>query len=145
MDDLFQRIRRDLDDARKSRDRDRVRVLSMTVAELRNVEIDTRAELDRDGVEQVLARAIKKRREAAEQMRSAGRGELADTEEWEAELLGVYLPPPLTEEAVRALVREVVGSGATEMGAVMGRIMPTIRGRFDGKVASRIVREELQG
>ncbi len=144
MDDLFEQIRRDLDSARKSRDRDRLRVLSMTLAELRNAAIDKRAELDRAEVEQVLARAVKKRREAAEQMRGGGRQELADQEEREAELLSGYLPPPLTEEAVRELVRSTIASGASDMGAVMGRIMPTLRGRFDGKVASRIVREELQ-
>ena len=143
MDDLYQRIRRDLDLARKARDRERLRVLSMTISELRNAEIDKRAELEHDEVEQVVARAIKKRREAAEQIRAAGRDDRADQEEHEAELLQDYLPPPLTEEAVRDLVRATIEGGASDMGAVMGRLMPAIRGRFDGKVASRIVREEL--
>jgi hypothetical protein len=55
----------------------------------------------------------------------------------------VYLPPALSESEVHAIVREAIDAGATEMGAVMGRIMPLIRGRFDGKEANRIVREEL--
>ena len=61
----------------------------------------------------------------------------------EAAILQVYLPPALSEADVQAIVREAIEAGATEMGAVMGQIMPKIRGRFDGKEANRIVREEL--
>ena len=78
-----------------------------------------------------------------EQMLEAGRPELAEKESEEASILQVYLPPALSESEVHAIVREAIDAGATEMGAVMGRIMPRIRGRFDGKEANRIVREEL--
>lgn len=120
-------------------------MLSMTVSELKNAEIEKRADLDDEEVHQVLVRAIKKRREAADQMRGAGREERADQEAWEAELLQTYLPPPLEEEEVRALVRAAIAGGAAQMGAVMGKVMPALRGRFDGKEAGRIVREELEG
>ena len=56
-----------------------------------------------------------------------------------------YLPEGLTEDEVRAMVREIVAGGATAMGAVMGQLMPKIRGRFDGKEANRVVKEELDG
>lgn len=94
-------------------------------------------------VRAVLARGIKQRRDAAEQMRSGGREELARHEEEEAEVLSGFLPPGLSEEEVRAIVRTIVAEGPAEMGPVMGRLMPRIRGRFDGKEANRIVREEL--
>ena len=76
-------------------------------------------------------------------MRAGGRPELADKEDAEAEILGIYLPPPLTEAEVRAIVRSAIAGGADQMGALMGQIMPQIRGRFDGKEANGILREEL--
>ncbi len=91
----------------------------------------------------VVAKAIKQRRDAAEQMRAGGREELAEGEEAEVEILGDYLPPPLSEDAVRGMIRDAIADGADDMGALMGRIMPALKGRFDGKEANRLVREEL--
>lgn len=143
--DLKTRIQADLNSARKERDKLRTLVLSTVLSEIRNAEIDEGGELDDDGVVAVLSRAIKQRKDASEQMRSAGRDELADKEDAQAEVLGEYLPEGLDEDEVRALVREIIDSGADQMGPIMGRLMPQIRGRFDGKEANRIVREELTG
>ena len=131
--------------ARKARDKLRTTVLSSTLAELRNAEIDAGETADDEMVKRVVTKAVKQRREAADQMRAGGREELARQEEAEAEILGVFLPPPLSEDEVREMVREFVADGASQMGAVMGRLMPRIQGRFDGKEANRIVREELGG
>lgn len=140
---LEQRLRQNLNDARKARDKARVLLLSTTLAEVRNAEIAGGSPLDDEGVIQVITRAVKRRRDACEQMRAAGREELASREEWEAGVLGEYLPEPLTEEEVRQQIRTLVASGAASMGDVMSRLMPTLKGRFDGKQASRMVREEL--
>ena len=118
-------------------------VLSTVLSEIRNKEIDGRIELDDDGVIQVLTKGIKQRADAATQMRDAGREELAANEDAQAEILKLYLPEGLTEDEVRTLIREAIAAGANEMGPLMGRIMPQIRGKFDGKEANRIVREEL--
>lgn len=142
---LKSELERHLSQARKARDRLRTTVLSSTLAELRNAEIEARGEADDEMVKRVLTRAVKQRREAAEQMRSGGRPELADKEEAEAAILGEFLPPPLSADEVRAMVREILAQGAGDMGAVMGRLMPRVQGRFDGKEANRIVREELAG
>lgn len=141
--DLKERIQRDLNTARKQRDKDRLLVLSTLLSEIRNKEIDGGEDLDDEGVIQVVSKAIKQRRDAAEQMQDAGREELAKQEEAQVVILQDYLPAPLSEEEVRELVRGIVAAGAEEMGAVMGKLMPEIRGRFDGKEANRIVREEL--
>lgn len=143
MTSLKLRIQADLNAARKSRDKLRTRVLSTVLSEIKNKEIDTREELDESAEGSVLTRAIKQRRDASEQMRGAGRTELADGEDAEAAILVGYLPPQLGEGEVRALIREAVASGAENMGAVMGSVMPQLRGRFDGKEANRLVREEL--
>lgn len=141
--DLKQRLQEDLNGARKEKDRLRTLVLSTTLSEVRNHEIAQGEEADDDDVLQVLSRAVKQRHEAAEQMRDGGREELAEKEEREAEILSEYTPPPLDEEEVRAMVREVIADGAEAVGPVMGRVMPRIQGRFDGREANRIVREEL--
>jgi uncharacterized protein YqeY len=78
-------------------------------------------------------------------MRGGGREELAAAEEAQIAILAVYLPQSLSEAEVRAMVREAIASGATAAGPLMGILMPKIRGRFDGKEANRIAREELGG
>jgi uncharacterized protein len=143
--DLKTKLKADLVAARKGRDKLRTLVISTALSEIRNKEIDDGGEIDDDGVIQVLSRGIKQRKDASDQMREAGREELAATEDAQAEVLSEYLPEGLSEDEVRTLVRAAIADGADQMGPLMGRIMPQIRGRFDGKEANRIVREELQG
>lgn len=140
---LKARLRADLNDARRSRDRLRTTVLTTVLSEVRNREIELGREATDDDVVGVVARAIKQRKEAAAQMRDGGREELAAREDREAALLDRYTPESLSEDEVRAMVREIVAGGADDMGAVMGSLMPRIRGRFAGANANRIVREEL--
>jgi uncharacterized protein YqeY len=142
-EDLKTRLRDDLVVVRKARNRLGTVVLTTLLSEVRNREIELGEEIDDEGIQALVVKAIKQRRDAAEQMAEAGRPELAEKETEEAAILQVYLPPALSESEVQDLVREAIHAGATEMGAVMGRIMPKIRGRFDGKEANRIVREEL--
>ncbi|HEY8469996.1 MAG TPA: GatB/YqeY domain-containing protein [Longimicrobiales bacterium] len=141
--ELKERIRADLNAARRERDRLRTELLTTTLSDIRNREIELGHELSDEETIEVISRAIKRRQEAAEQMRAGKREELAEKEEREAALLSAYLPPPLDEAEVRALVREAIAGGAKSIGEVMGRIMPRIKGRFDGREANRIVREEL--
>lgn len=140
---LQDEIRDALGQARKARDKDRTLVLSTVLADVKNRQIADGGEAGDELVREVLSRAIKQRRDAAEQMKSAGRPELAAAEEAEVEILSEFLPPGLSEEEVREMVQGILASGATEMGPLMGRLMPRIRGRFDGREANRIVREEL--
>ncbi|MGH7482717.1 MAG: GatB/YqeY domain-containing protein [Longimicrobiales bacterium] len=140
---LKERLKADVDAARRARDRERTGLLSMTLAEVRNREIELGREATDADVLELIGRAIKRRREAAEQMRVGDRAELAEREEREAEALTGYLPAQLDEADVRELVRDAIADGAADIGAVMGRIMPHLKGRFDGREANRIAREEL--
>lgn len=141
--DLKARIRSDLNEARKGRDKLRVLVLSTVLSDVRNKEIEIGEEVEDEGVLQVLTRGIKQRKDASEQMRAAGRGELADKEDEQSAVLVEYLPEGMSAEEVRTMVREIIASGVDQMGPLMGQLMPKTRGRFDGKEANRIVREEL--
>ena len=140
---LRDQIQSDLNKARKGRDKLRTLVLSTLLAEIKNKEIESRVELDDEGVVQVVSKGIKQRRDASEQMRDAGRGELADQEDAQERVLADYLPEGLSEDEVRAIVRKIIESGVDQLGPLMGQVIPLIRGRFEGKEANRIVREEL--
>lgn len=143
--ELKQRLQNDLNQARKDRNKDRTLVLSTVFSEVKNREIDSREEVTDDGVIQVISKAIKQRKDAATQMRDAGREELAVIEEAQSAVLAEYLPAGLSEDEVRDMIRAAIADGADQMGAVMGRLMPQLRGRFDGGEANRLVREELAG
>ena len=141
--ELKNRLRSDLTSARKDRDKLRTLVLSTLLADVHNREIELGAELSDDQTIQVLSRGIKQRKDAASQMRAAGRDELANGEEAQLTVLSEYLPEGMSEDEVRALVRAAIEDGVDQMGMLMGRVMPQIAGRYDGKEANRIVREEL--
>ena len=141
---LKEKIREELNTARKERDKLRTVLFTTTLSEIKYKEVDLGREADDIEVIDVINKAIKKRREASEQMRAGNRAELADKEDQEAALLSKYLPAQLSETDVRGLVREAIAGGASNMGAVMGKIMPKIKGAFDGKEANRIVKEELE-
>ncbi len=140
---LQEQIRTDLNASRKNREKLRTLVLTTLIAEIRNREIELGAEASDDEVQRLLGTAIKRRREAAEQMRQGGREELAQREDEEAEILRASLPPQLGEAEVRAWVREAITSGASDLGSVMKAVMPKVKGRFEGKELNRVVREEL--
>ena len=145
MTDLKARLQADLNEARKARDKERTLVLSTTLSELKNLEIDRGEASTEAEVLQVVGKAIKQRKDAAEQMRAGGRPELAEKEEAQAEILQGYLPEQLSPDEVRAIIREIIEGGATAMGPIMGQLVPRVRGRFDGKEANALVREALEG
>jgi len=140
---LKTKLQNGLNQARKERAALRVSVLSMTLSEIRNREIELGREASDEDVQAVLARAQKQRRETAAQRAEAGRPELAEREEAEAAVLAEFLPTPLSEAEVREQVRVLLGEGIRDLGSLMGRLVPLTRGRFDGKEANRIAREEL--
>lgn len=150
MGSLKDRLREDMNAARRARDRFRTLLLTTTLADLRNREIELGRDASDADVLDVIGRAIRKRREAAEQIRAAGGADraasvesAAEKEDREAEFLSAYLPPQLTEAEVRASVRHAIAAGASTIGAIMSVVMPGLKGRFDGREANRIAREEL--
>lgn len=139
------RLREDLNAARRGREKLRTMVITTLLAEVHNREIEIGGEADDEEVERLVGTAIKRRREAAEQMRKGGREELAQREEAEADILRSYLPPQLDEAEVRSYVREAIAAGADNVGAVMKAVMPRVQGRFEGKELNRLAREALAG
>lgn len=141
-DGLQARIRDDLNAARRRQDRDGARLLSTVLSDIHNKEIEVGHELTDDELIEVLARAVKLRNEAADQM--ASRPELAQKERAEAEILKSYLPTQLEENEIRRMVEEAVAAGAANIGALMGQLMPQVKGRAEGREVNRIAREVLR-
>ena len=142
---LVEQLRADLTTARKDRDKLRTTTLSTFLSEIKNKEIDQGRPVSDEDVRGLLVTAIKRRREAAEQMRAGSREELAQKEEQEGVLLQAYLPPALGEDDVRGFIAEAIAGGAKDVGGVMKAVMPRAKGRFDGKELNRLVREALAG
>ncbi len=145
MASLPERLRAAMNEARKRRDQARTLLLSTILSDLRNREIElNHPASDEDAVE-VMRRGIKRRREAAEQYDQAQRPDRAAVELAEVRMLEEFLPPAVPPDEIRAAVREAIAGGASDMGKVMGKVMPLFKGRADGKVVNQIVREELAG
>ena len=143
MSELAARLQGELNVARKAQDKDRVLLLGTVLADIRNHEIAIKRLPTDDDVVEVIRKAIKRRRESVEMFEKGGRAEQAAAARREAEALEAYLPAAPTDDEVRAAVRAAIAAGATQMGAVMGKVMPAFKGRLDGSVLNRIVREEL--
>ena len=141
---VLERVRSDATAALKAGDRVRAGALRLVVSELQKAEKDGGA----GGEVEVLQRERKRRLESATAYRDAGRVDLAEAEEREAELIQEYLPEQLSDEELEAIVGDAVASsGATspkEMGKVMAIVMPQLKGRADGKRVSAAVQEKLR-
>jgi uncharacterized protein len=128
----------------KAGQKDRVSALRLVLSELQ------KAAKEGDGDElAVLRRERKRRLDAAQQFRDAGRDELAAQEEGEAELIAAYLPAELGDDELDSLVAEAVAESRAaspqDVGKVMGVLMPKVGGRADGRRVSAMVRERLAG
>ena len=143
MADLLARLQGDLNAARKSQDKAGTLLLSTVLSEIKNKKIELRRDpVDADVID-VLRKSIKKRRESNEMYAKGGRQDLADKEQSEAAALEKYLPAQVSEDELRAAVKQAIAGGATQIGAVMGKVLPQFKGRADGSVINAIAREEL--
>ena len=144
---LIQRLEAELEQAMKERDGDRRDALRLILSNLRSAEKELQRPLHDEEELQVLQRERKKRLEAADAFRGAGREEQADAEERELEVLEEFMPEPLSEEELEEIVDDAIAeTGATslrDLGRVMADVMPQIAGRADGSAVSQLVREKL--
>jgi len=143
MPSLGERLQAALNEARKARDQARTLLLSTILADLKNREFELHHPLTDEEAVEVVRRGVKRRHEAAEQFAAVGRQDRAAMELAEVAALEVFLPAQVPPEEIRAAVRAAIAGGATELGKVMGQVMPRFKGRADGKLINQIVREEL--
>lgn len=143
------RLEDDLKQAMRDRDAARRTVLRYVRSEIHNQEIAKRTELDDEGVLQVLTRQAQQRRDSIQAYADGNREDLADNERAELSIIMEYLPQQLTREEIVELVNkaveEVDAVGPADMGKVMGRLMPQVRGKAEGREVSAVVTEALRG
>ena len=134
-------------DAMRARDRERVKALRLINAAVKQAEIDSRAELDDDGVLAVLTRMRKQRLDSLQQFTDAGRDDLAAIEQHELDVILEFMPQPLTAEELKAAVDSAVSATAAssmrDMGKVMAALRDELAGRADLGEASQLVRQAL--
>jgi uncharacterized protein YqeY len=139
----------EMQEALRSGDRVRLGTLRLLAASVKNREIELRRELTDDEFVDVATKEIKRRLEAIEAYERAGRTDRADVERAEMAVLQAYVPPPLSDEEVDAMIDDAIAAtGATgpgDLGKVMGTVMGNAKGRVDGRVVQERVRARLTG
>jgi uncharacterized protein YqeY len=147
MDLILDRIKDDMKASMKGGNKARLGVIRLILAAIKQVEVDERIELDNDRVIQVLDKMLKQRRESVRQYAEAGRNDLAEIEEAEILVIQDFLPQPLTEAEIDAMIKEAVAeSGAAsikDMGKVMGLLKAKMQGRADMAIVGAKIKAVL--
>lgn len=145
--ELKQRITAATTAAMKARDKPRVATLRLLNAEIKRVEVDERRALSDDDVIAVLNRMLKQRQDSLSQYESAGRDDLAEQERYEIALVREFLPQPLDEAELDALIDAAIAASGAEsmrdMGKVMAELKPRVHGRADMAAVSAKVKARL--
>lgn len=140
---LKARIQSDMKDALKAGDKDRLKVVRMMMAAIKQIEIDERVELDDVAITTVLTKMVKQRRESIRQFVDGNRQDLADVEIAEITVLENYLPEPLSDDELDTIIAEAISetgaAGMRDMGKVMSIVKAQAEGRADmGAVSGRV-------
>ena len=147
MSALKEQLTTAMKDAMRAKDKARLLVVRMALSAIKQIEVDERIELDDERSLAVLDKLIKQRKDSAQQYRDAGRDDLADIEEAEIDVLKTFLPAPLGEAEVDALIEDAIvrtgAAGMQDMGKVMGLLKPQLQGRADIGAASGKAKKRL--
>jgi len=134
-------------DAMRAKEKFRLGVIRMMLAEIKRVEVDERIDVDDARCLAIIDKMSKQRRDAANQFVDGGRQDLADTELAEVEILKEFLPEQLSDDEIMSLIDQAISdtgaSGPQGMGQVMGQLKPKVQGRADMQVVSKLVKDRL--
>ena len=137
----------DVKTAMRARDQKRLTALRLITAAIKQIEVDKRIEVDDQIVLTILDKMVKQRRDSLQQYEAAGRDDLAAQEQFELELIAVYLPEALSDDEVSELISKAIAdtgaSSIRDMGAVMNVLRPQVQGRVDMKAVSGAVKAQL--
>ena len=144
---LTQRLTDDMKLAMRNKDKERLGVVRLALAAIKQREVDERIALDDAQVLAVLDKMVKQRRDSIQQYEAAGRQELADQENYEIGVLQDYLPTALSDAEIDALISQAMESsgaaGMQDMGKVMGILKPQVQGRADMAAVSQKIKARL--
>jgi len=144
---LKNRIKDDMKQAMRAKDKDRLKIIRMILAAVKQIEVDERIELDDERIIATLDKMLKQRRESIKQFNEAGRTDLTEIEEAEALVIQDFLPKALTEMEIEEMVAKAVSDSAAEsmkdMGKIMGILRPQMLGRADMSIVSSVIKAKL--
>ena len=145
---LKEQLMTDLKSAMRSGDTEKRDTIRLLQAAVKQEEIDNQVTLDDDGVSAVLQKQAKQRRESIADYEKAGRADLVEEEELQLSIIETYLPQMMSREEIETIARQVIAeTDVTDikgMGQVMGKLMPQVKGKADGRLVNEVVRELLQ-
>ena len=145
--EMRKRLQTDLKMAMREGDSFKRNLLRMMMAAIKQVEIDEKISLDSAGILAILTKQAKQRRETITEAESAGRTELAQTEQAELTIIETYLPKMMSRDEVETVVQELItqlqADSPKDMGKVMGAVMSKLKGKADGTMVSQVVRDLL--
>jgi uncharacterized protein len=144
---LKEQLQHDLQAAMRARDEQRKLALRMALSAVQLAEVEQRSELDDAAIVEVIRKEVRRREDALEMVRQAGRVDMIADDEAQVVILRSYLPQLLTAEELTVIAREVIAevqaTSPAEMGKVMKSLMPRVQGKADGRMLSQVVRDLL--
>lgn len=144
---LKDRLMADMKTAMKARQKEKLTVIRSMRSAIRQAEIDGKTELNDDGVISIISKELKMRQDSLAEFQKGGRDDLVAKTKEEIAVIMPYLPEQLSEDAIKALVKDAVtktgASSPKDMGKIMKLLMPEVKGKADGKLVNSIVREML--
>lgn len=144
---LKERLMEDLKEAMRNKDKLRKDTITLVRAAIKQREVDERIELNDEDIIDIISKQVKQKEDSIESFEKGGRQDLIDLTQKEVDVLMDYLPQQLTElevdDIVKAAIDEVGANTVKDMGKIMSNVMPKVRGRADGKLVNKIVRQYL--
>ncbi|KMV29959.1 GatB/YqeY domain-containing protein [Photobacterium swingsii] len=144
---LIDRLKDEQKAAMKAKNKPRLGAIRLVMAAIKQREVDEKITLSEDDVVAVLTKMVKQRRDSVAQYEAAGRQDLADVEHAEIAVLEEFMPQPLSDDEVAALLDDAIAAtgaaGMQDMGKVMGVLKPQIQGRADMGKVSQLVKTKL--
>ncbi|MCG6970002.1 MAG: GatB/YqeY domain-containing protein [Gammaproteobacteria bacterium] len=145
--ELKTKITEDMKVAMRAKDKERLGVIRLILAAIKQLEVDSRASLDDAAVLQVMDKMLKQRRDSISQFESAGRDDLVQKEQFEVEVLQQYMPEALSEPELEQLIKDAIAASGAEsmkdMGKLMNELRPKVQGRADMAQVSHKVKALL--
>lgn len=147
MSELKNQIIADMKSAMKAKDSATLKAVRMIVEAIKQKEVDTREELDDQGILAVIQKMVKQRKDSIDQFTQAGRGDLVAVEEAELKVINLYMPKQLSESEIESVVDQVISqtgaSGMQDMGKLMGVLKGELSGKADMGIVSKIIKSKL--
>ena len=143
MSTIKAKVQEEIKQAMKAREQHRLDTLRGLLSEIKRVEIDTRTDVNDEQVVGILQKEVKKRRDALDFAKNAGRAELVEQNQQEVTWIQAFLGEQMSEDALKKLIQDLVAAGADNLGKIMGELNKAHKGKFEGKMASEIAKSVL--